>query len=169
MGSNRLHIRRFHAHYLAPRYHPAPQRLKGRIDDAVAQHLLAQTLSHALANLFSETDESVWLIRRLELDLAVNAAWDREQLTRVIAAQLARLLAGALNETGDGNVVRFANRAAHLARFLTDVTAAEPGESGITNRLPGCVRCRRWRLCAPQSATSRMPDKQHYSSLTVMS
>lgn len=123
MGSNRLHIRRFHAHYLAPHDHPAPQRLKGRIDDAVAQHLLAQTLSHALANLFSETDESVWLIRRLELDLAVNAAWDREQLTRVIAAQLARMLAGALNETGDGNVVRFANRAAHLARFLTDVTA----------------------------------------------
>jgi len=123
MGSNRLHIRRFHAQYLVPHDHPAPQRLKVRIDDAVAQHLLGQTLSLALANLFSETDESIWLIRRLELDLSVNAAWEREQLTRVIAAQIVRMLGAALNETGDENVVRFANRAAHLARFLSDVTA----------------------------------------------
>src|ERR1044072_1618756 len=124
MGSNRLHIRRFHAQYLVPHDHPAPQRLKVRIDDAVAQHLLGQTLSQALANFFSETDESVWLIRRLELNVTVNAAWEREQLTRVIAAQITRMLGAALqDESGDGNVVRFPSRAAYLARFLRDVAA----------------------------------------------
>jgi len=124
MGSNRLHIRRFHAQYLVPRDHPAPQRLKVRLDDAVARHLLGQTLSHALANFFSEEDESVWLIRRLELNLAVNAAWEREQLTGVFAAQIARVLGAALqDDAGDGNVVRFPNRAAYLARFLRDVAA----------------------------------------------
>lgn len=122
MGSNRLHIRRLHAQCLVPNDHPAPQRIKGRIEEAVAQHLLGQTLSGLLSKWFSAADESVWLIRRLELDVAVNAAWEREQVTRVIAMQIARMLGATLqHETGDENVLRFANRAAYLAHFLTDL------------------------------------------------
>jgi hypothetical protein len=124
MENSRLHIRRFHAEYLVSGDHLAPQLVKGRIDEAVAQHLLGPTLSTILSRRFSETDESVWLIRRLELDVAVNASWEKEELTRVIAMQLARTLGSTLEqEENDENVLRFASRAAYLAHFLSDLAA----------------------------------------------
>src|SRR5436190_22485619 len=98
MESNRLDIRRIRAQYLVPRDHVAPEIIKARIDDALAPRVLAQALTAVLSAWFSQADERVWLIRRLDLEVRVNAAWDREHLTRAIVTQIARRLAAVLQD-----------------------------------------------------------------------
>jgi hypothetical protein len=123
--NNRLLIRRFHAQYLVSAQHPAPERVKDRLDGVVTHHL-ASTLSAVFASWFSAGDPSVWLIRRLEIDAVVNAAWEQEQLTRTVATQLARTLGATLQDGSDqDNVQRFPNRAAYLAHFLTDLAIGD--------------------------------------------
>ena len=116
-----LRVARFRATYFVTRDHPAPERLKGRLDDALGKSL-PEALAGAVARWFSDADESVWLIRRLDLDLDINAAWDREQLAKSWAGQFARALAAGMRADGDGqNVIRFPDRAAYLAAFLGDL------------------------------------------------
>ena len=118
---SRLQIRRVQAQYHVSSAHPAPERLKARLDEAVT-HSLAQTLSTMCSAWFADTDPSIWLIRRLEINVDVSAAWDRESLARAWRGQIARALSRAMQDGEDGeNVLRFPNRAAFLARFLIDV------------------------------------------------
>jgi hypothetical protein len=125
METNRLYIRRFGAQYLVSAQHPAPQQVKARLDDTVTQRL-APTLCTVCSAWFADTDPSLWLIRRLEIEVAVNAAWDRDQLARSIATQLVRTLDATLQDGADhDNIRRFPNRAAYLASFLTDLAAGE--------------------------------------------
>ena len=117
---SRLQIRRVQAQYLVSSAHPAPERVKARLDEAL-MHQLAQTLAAIFASWFSDTDSSIWVIRQLAIQVDVNAAWERESLTHVWARQIARELGMVMHEGGDGeNVVRFPTRAAFLARFLID-------------------------------------------------
>ncbi|HEY3127847.1 MAG TPA: hypothetical protein VGL91_00165 [Acidobacteriota bacterium] len=117
---SRLQIRHFHVRYLVSRDHPAPERLRARLDEAVT-HSLTHTLSSILSRSFSDADTSVWLIRRLEIELDVNAAWERESLTRAWAQQVALTLHRILQDGADGENVRwFPNRAAYVARFLVE-------------------------------------------------
>jgi len=100
---------------------PSPGRLKDRLDDAVMQHL-SPMISSAFTHWFSETDTSVWLIRRLDLEVATNIAWERDQIARSITTQLWRTLGSALEDGEDqANVRRFPDRAAYLASFLYDL------------------------------------------------
>src|SRR5262245_23873363 len=123
--NNCLLIRRFNAQYLVSAQHPAPERVKDRLDGVVTHHL-ASTLSAVFASWFSAGDPSVWLIRRLEIDAVVNAAWAQEQLTRAITAQLARTLGATLQDGSDqDNVRRFPNRSAYLAHFLADLATGD--------------------------------------------
>ncbi|MDD5320318.1 MAG: hypothetical protein PHD43_06835 [Methylococcales bacterium] len=118
---NRLLIRRFQAQYQISRDHPAPERIQSRLDEAVTRGL-AQTLAHALTPWFSKSDASIWLIRQLDVELAVNANLDEELLKRTWAAQIARSTAVSVQGGSDGeNVMGFASRAAYLARFLADL------------------------------------------------
>jgi len=118
---SRLHIRRLRAEYLVASAHPHPERLKARLDTTLA-HSVADMLSALLSPGLPDTDPSIWLIRRLETEVDVDAAWDQEQMSRVWATHLARALTCELHEDSDGsNVVRFADHAAYLARFLVDV------------------------------------------------
>ena len=120
-ANSRLLIRRFHAQYQISRDHPAPERTRSRLDDAVTRGL-AQTLAHALAPWFSKSDASVWLIRQLDVELDVNAGLAEELVTRTWAAQIARSAVVSVQAGSDGeNVMGFANRAAYLARFLADL------------------------------------------------
>jgi hypothetical protein len=122
MEGNRLDIRRIRAQYLVPRDHVAPEIIKARIDDALAPRVLAQALTADLSGWFSQADERVWLIRRLDLEVLVNAAWDREHLTRAIVTQIARKLAAVLQDEPNGeNILGFPNRAAYLSQFLIDL------------------------------------------------
>ncbi|NOT54931.1 MAG: hypothetical protein HOP18_10025 [Deltaproteobacteria bacterium] len=117
---SRLQIRRVQAQYLVSSAHPAPERVKARLDEALT-HQLAQTLSATFASWFSDTDPSIWVIRQLEINVDVNTAWERESLTRPWAQQIARELGAVMHDGEDReNVVRFPTRAAFLARFLID-------------------------------------------------
>jgi len=125
MIDSRLQIRRVHAQYLVPSDHPAPGRVKDRLDHEITRSL-SQVLSAAFSSWFSETDASLWFVRRLEIDLAVNAAADGEQVTRTLTRQLGRVLGDTLQDGSDtDNVVRFPNPAAYLARFLSDLAAGD--------------------------------------------
>jgi hypothetical protein len=120
-GRSSLHVQRFQAQYLVSSQHPFPERVRARLDEAVAKNL-PETLSTFVSRWFSDTDSTLWLVRRLEAKIEVNAAWEREQLARCWAAEVARTMAIALQAGGDGqNVLRFDSRAAYLAQFLVDL------------------------------------------------
>jgi hypothetical protein len=118
---NRLQIRRFRADYLVAADHPSPETLKARLDETIERRL-ASALSVAFAPWFSESDTSLWFIRRLQVDVALNAALERDQIAEAFTAQIGKSLGDALQERADdGNVLRFPNRAAYLAAFLSDL------------------------------------------------
>jgi hypothetical protein len=120
-ASSQVRIDRIHARYLCPRDHPWPNRLKATLDGVVERGLRA-SLAPALRPLVRDEDEGVWLVRRLEVGIALNAAWDQGGLTRAVAPPIARAIAAVLRAVPDGdNVVWFPSRAAYLARFLAGV------------------------------------------------
>ena len=125
MIDSRLQIRRVHAQYLVPSDHPAPRHIKDRLDHAIKRSL-SHVLSAVFSSWFSETDSSLWFVRRLELDLAVNASGDGEHVTRTFTRQLGRALGDTLQDgTNHNNVVRFASPADYLAHFLSDLAAGD--------------------------------------------
>lgn len=121
MTTNRLQIRRLQAQYLVASEHPSPASVKNRLDEGLSRNL-TEALSAAFSSWFSENDESVWLIRQMKIEVVVNVAWERDKFTRVMTMQIGRVL-GAILQGGEdsGNVMRFPNRAAYLARFLADL------------------------------------------------
>lgn len=123
METNRLQIRRLKAEYLVPAQHPSPELLKERLDQTLTRQLAA-TLSSSFSQWFSETDPSIWLIRRLDIDVAVNAAWSSEPVTRAFTSQIGRTLGEMLQDSAEQtNVVHFTGRDAYLARFLCDLAS----------------------------------------------
>ena len=123
MNDSRLQIRRVHAQYLVPSDHPAPRSIKDRLDDEIRRSL-SRVLCAAFSLWFSETDASLWFVRRLEVDLAVDAAGNGEHVARTLTRQLGRALGDALQDATDhSNVVRFASPAEYLAHFLSDLAA----------------------------------------------
>lgn len=125
---SRVHIQRFSAQYVVPAQHPSPERVRTRLDEAVTGSL-RDALGAALAPLLPETDPSIWLIRRLEVQVDVNAAWDGQQIARAWTPQITRSLATVLQDGQDGeSVLWFPDRAAYLSRFLVD--AAEGRSAG---------------------------------------
>lgn len=120
-GSSYLLVRKLRAQYLVSTNHPAPERVKARLDETIAKDLPA-TLSVILSRWFSSSDSSIWLIKRLELEVDLNVARNREQVAIRWAARIARDLVATLQSGEDGqNVLRFPDRAAYLARFLIDL------------------------------------------------
>jgi hypothetical protein len=118
---NTVTIDHWRAEYRVPRHHPAPEHLKSRLDDAIG-HLAREVLDSALQPLVSTQDESVWLIRRLELELTANTAWDQDRTAASWARNIARELDRILQAGPDGqNVLRFADGASYLAYFLADL------------------------------------------------
>jgi hypothetical protein len=121
LGENLLQVRRFRVQYLVSSNHPSPESVKARLDEAATKDL-AGALSTALERLFPASDPGVLLIRRLEIDVDVNAAWEGDQLARCWAKQIIRSLDVIQQDETDGeNVLRFASRTAYLARFLLDL------------------------------------------------
>lgn len=115
-----LHIRRLHAHYQVAREHPAPELVQARLDEA-ANRNLASTLSTLLTAWFDHAGPDIWLLRRLAVEVDVNAAWEPETLARTWAQAIARALSNALDRSDYDNAVWFPHRDAYLARFLADV------------------------------------------------
>ena len=121
VNDSRLQVARFNAIYFIARDHPAPERLKRKLDETI-QKDLADALSTTMFHSFSSTDESVWLVRSLDVNLDINAGWNRETLANSWANEIQRSLTMNLRSDADSQtVIRFSSRAAYLAAFLNDL------------------------------------------------
>lgn len=116
-----IRVSRLRAVYCVPREHPSPAALKDRLDEALSKSVAAALASSA-ARLFGDSDESIWLVRRLDVNVDVNAEWGREHIAATWASAMAQALARDLREGADAhNCIRFPTRAAYLASFLRDL------------------------------------------------
>ncbi|HEX7227741.1 MAG TPA: hypothetical protein VF353_08195, partial [Candidatus Binatia bacterium] len=120
MSTSRLEIGSVAAQYLLPADHPSPHRVKDRLDAIIARDL-PRTVARAFEPWFSETDQSIWIIRRLNIETAINVTGEPERITRALATQIARNLAETVRSNNQDNVRYFRNRAEYLASFLSDL------------------------------------------------
>src|SRR3979411_1997580 len=105
--SGQLTIRRIRSEYRVERDTADPSRIRDACDGALRRHL-SQGLKSALARWCDRDDGSVWLVRRRELELAVNTDWNSDELAGAFTASIARALATVLSGDGDGaNAIRF--------------------------------------------------------------
>jgi hypothetical protein len=117
-----INIRRFHAHYRLAADHPDPAFVRQQLDN-LANTVLPETLASLTASLGSE--DGVVLIRRLEVNLALNISLDKGNLARQWAKRIVRELLIALHTEKGNGIARFPSRAAFVARFLADLAQGE--------------------------------------------
>jgi hypothetical protein len=118
-----LYIERLANTYLAPRGHPAPERLRSELDE-LARHHVSACCERALSELIDPGDKSVWVIDELNVDFLMDvSAAPPEELAAFWATQIAQSLLKTFSAGPDGeHVIRFKNRAEYLARFLRDLS-----------------------------------------------
>jgi len=135
--SGHLTIRRIRSEYRVARDTADPLRIRDACDAALRQHL-PPVLRSAFGRWCDGDDESVWLVRRLDIDLAIGADWKSDQLSGAFTARIARGLARVLVGDGDGiNAIRFAGPATHLARFLADAATGDAWSRWYYGRFEG--------------------------------
>jgi hypothetical protein len=114
----RVAIRRLLIRGLAPRDHPAPGELEQRLVDA-ARGFLPDALEDAVR---SWSSESVLRIRRLEVDVTVDGAFEPRAfanlLARAVAQELRRAAENGTSRGGSDGVVLYASRAIYLAALV---------------------------------------------------
>ncbi len=104
----------------------APEKAHDVADrtNGALRHHLPDNLRRAFTRWFDGDDQSVWIIRRIDVSvvIAVDAAPD--EIAAVMTKALVGALASALRESGDGaTTLRFDDRAAYLSQFVADATA----------------------------------------------
>jgi hypothetical protein len=110
----RVAIRRLELQGFAPRDHPAPSELQRRLRDA-AQAFLPEALAEALGPW---SGERVLRIRRLEVDVTLDAAFEPRVFTAALAKSIARELRRASERGSSDGVLSYASRALYLAALL---------------------------------------------------
>src|SRR6266853_515531 len=117
-----LNIRRLNATYLVSREMPEPDAVRHRLD-GVVQNRLAADCSQILARALARDDSSLWLIRSLEIDLALDVSTLADDLiARALASQMVKGIAQIMAGGANGETVLFfPNRAAFLAQFILDM------------------------------------------------
>ena len=122
METSRLEIGCAAIKYLVPARHPAPLRVRDRLDGVIEREL-PQTVARAFDSWFSDNDPSIWIVQQLNIDVALNIGGEPAQISRQFAAQLACHLSKALQEGDHNNVRHFRSRAEYLASFLVDLAS----------------------------------------------
>jgi hypothetical protein len=125
-------IHRLAATYLVSAEHPAWETVHQRLDAALGH--LGDDLDRALSPLVG--GDGIWLIRRLELELALDVDADPQRLRQAFARGLAAAIARKLDQAADG-VVFFADPTAHLARFMADLAAGDAWSLWYHGRFAG--------------------------------
>ena len=120
METSRLEISCAAIKYLVPAAHPAPLRVRDRLDGIIEREL-PRMLARAFDSWFFDSDPSIWIIRQLEIQAAVNVACEPEQITRTLTTQIAKNLGATFQDENQDNVRHFPSRAAYLASFLADL------------------------------------------------
>jgi hypothetical protein len=123
--SPHLSVRRWRNHYLIPSSHAAPHRVQQDLDASLTRDVVPALARAARSALPQESGEVVF-VRKLDLDYALDAAWDREAIARVTAGALTRSLCHALATDESGNVVRFRSATDYLAAYVA-ARAAKTG------------------------------------------
>jgi hypothetical protein len=82
--------------------------------------LVTPRLAHALDRVLPD-DDTVTLIRRVEVDLAISAGWDAERIAAAIAGAIVAAIRRALHNAAAAHVLP--DRPTHLAAVLTDIAA----------------------------------------------
>jgi hypothetical protein len=94
-----------------------------RTDAAVRLHL-PENLRRAFTPWFDGDDESVWIVRRLDVSVAIAASAAPDEIASALTTALAGALAAALRGAGDGTMkLRFDDHAAYLSQFVVDAAA----------------------------------------------
>jgi hypothetical protein len=119
-------IERLQGIYLVPRQHPALETVRRHLD-SVAERQLARVCGQLLSQTLDADDPSVWLIRRMQTDLALSLdACDDDRALHLWAHQIATGIARVIVRGDDGqNVLRFESRAAYLAQFVSALAVGE--------------------------------------------
>jgi hypothetical protein len=120
MATGRLTIGCVAAQYAVSAEHPSPRQVKDRLDAIIARDL-PRTLARAFESWFSDSDQSIWIIRQLNIETAINVTGEPEHIIRALTTQIARKLDATLHSENQDNVRNFLNRAAYLASFLSDL------------------------------------------------
>jgi hypothetical protein len=116
-----VRMTRLNLHCLVPREHPFPGVVCGQLR-SIAEGSLRDVCTRQLAPLCPDNDPSIWFIRRLDIQAAVNANWERDRVAEALSAPLERALHRKLGDGSDGTeVLHFRDRAAYLAQFLCDL------------------------------------------------
>ena len=121
-GTSHLTISRLNSVYLVAHDHPAPDRLRSQLDQTMRTRL-AGACARSLSSVLDPADPAVWLIRRVELDLALDAGGlDEETLARAWSRGITMAVVRAIEFGPDGHsVLYFPDRAAYLAYFLGEL------------------------------------------------
>jgi hypothetical protein len=116
-----FYIERLSCQYLVPGDQPVLEALKVKLDSAI-QDRLTRELATLLSRALTVADEGMWFIRRIEVNLDLNVAWESERLARLWALSIVRSLASILQADGNGSsALYFPSRSAYLAHFLLDL------------------------------------------------
>ena len=116
--SSTLHIRRLHNRYLVQAEVAQPEEIRFACEAALAN--LPRTLAAALGERLPATDPSLWFIRRLPLDFAIDPEVNLARAPDLWAGEIADAATAAIESGGD-EVVHFPDRANYLAHFLVDL------------------------------------------------
>jgi hypothetical protein len=87
LSESRLSIGRFTARYLVASDHPDPSALAGRLDRAAAS--IGPYLSACLASLPASSPDAIWLLRKVEVELGVDAAAEPDAIAAAWSAAMA--------------------------------------------------------------------------------
>ena len=112
-------IGRLNISYLLSENYPSPAAVRSRLDSLMEREV-PSTCASSLGPLCPGSDPSVWFIRRLDVNLAVDADSENAQIARAWSQE--RVLQRILSNGDAGEeVLRFSGRAAYLAQFLRDL------------------------------------------------
>jgi len=158
---NRLRVRRHELTYRVAKGSSPPQGWR-------SQHeALESSLGERVSTSLPSGDKSVWLIRRLDVRVAVGTSSTPGGIAKAVATAVTGALVRTLDERDDGtNVMRFPDRATFIGRLLIDCArdrAARRWEYGEFGEIPDLPRSTAIRtLITREPATSfdallRMP------------
>lgn len=119
-----LHVHQARSEYLLSRGHPSPEPVRASLDESLRGDF-AKACAEALDALDRNDDQSIWMIRSVQLDIAINATLQPEQIAGYWAACFARRLHSALSR-GEvfGEVVRFNSPAEFAAEFIFETATS---------------------------------------------
>jgi hypothetical protein len=120
MTSHAVTIDHLHSVYRVPEAHPEPGRARDTLDRAL-RHSLAEACGASLAGRLPADDPSICLIRRLDIEFALNLdGLNEAHIAHLWGDLLAEGIVRALAQGGD-EVIYFPDSASYTAQFLVDL------------------------------------------------